>query len=82
MKREKTKRIQELVGELQQDFGWMFHEYPTKDRDTLHFRGNRKTGKYTLVPARKIVISVPSGSWLAKQMDDALKAKSKRKKAK
>ena len=77
-----TKRDREhaLLMRLQNEHGYMFGESPRKsERTTMHFRGNRKTGKYSLVTARVMSVSTPASSWLATQMDKLATAKPKRR---
>jgi hypothetical protein len=52
------------------EHGYMFGESPRKsDRTTIHFSRDRKTGKSSLVAARVMQVSAPTGSWLATAMD-------------
>lgn len=79
-----TKRQESaLILKLQKELGWMFYDVKESERYTFHFQRNRKTGKTSLTPARRMYLIVHSKSWLAQQMEaNLVKPRTKRKKAK
>ncbi len=79
--REKDREI-ELLMELQDDHGYMFSDLDKEnDRFTMHFRGSRGTRKYSLVPARRLEVTMPDDSWLARWADARLAEKSAKSKS-
>lgn len=62
----KNDREVKLIKELEANHGYMFAEIKEDARRTMHFSRSRKTGKYALVAARVLRVSMPEDSWLAR----------------
>lgn len=79
----KHQRERVLLEELQDAHGYILSDVPRQaEQHTMHFYANRVTGKYKLVAARVMRVSMPEDSWLAKYADASAKMKKARADAK